>query len=218
MFSKSNILVVLLIIIVAVIAADMKANNYLEEIKEKPAGNAATASDELKANVINFEAAGVLDDEKHESEVFSLSDPSAPKITFELISRTGLANVSLQRVPFNGIMFERVDLRDFKSVPVLKTNLVENGHDPIGEFYEFHASSSLLANEIYLLIKEKAGGSLESTVNETNDLGEKSFYINYSDKKITAFPVVKIGESVYALSYEKGLHSHMQTLIKLLSS
>ncbi|MBD3327869.1 hypothetical protein GF340_01040 [Candidatus Peregrinibacteria bacterium] len=137
-------------------------------------------------------------------------------IVFDMVGRAGFKNVTLQRIPFNGIMFERIDLRDFKSVPVVKQNLLQNNKTIIATFYEFHAKTEPLANEIYSFIKDRAAGPIEAEINQTNDYGSASFFINYSDKKNDAFLIVKKGTSVYAYSYPKGSHSLIESLIKLI--
>lgn len=137
-------------------------------------------------------------------------------ISFALIERVGFRNIVLQRIPFNGIMFELVDMRDFRSVPVIRHNLLQNNREQVAEFYEMHAESQLLANEIFLLIREKALSSIEAGINETNEFGDGSYYINYSNRPETAFLVVKIRESVYSFVYKKELHSFIKSLIPLL--
>lgn len=137
-------------------------------------------------------------------------------IAFDMVGQAGFQNVTLQRIPFNGIMFERIDLRDFKSVPVVKQNLLQNNKTIIATFYEFHAKTEPLADEIFSFIKDRAAGPIEAEINETNDYGSGSFFINYSDKKNNAFLIVKTGTSVYAYSYPKGSHSLIESLIKLI--
>ncbi len=150
------------------------------------------------------------------TEVTETENSEDPVISFSVVDQVGFNNVVLQRVPFNGIMFQKVDMRDFQSVPIFQQNLLQNNRDWVAEFYELHAESQLLANEIYLLIKEKASNSIEAGINETNEFGNGSFYINYSDRSNTAFLVVKVRESVYAFVYKKDLHPFVKSLIQLL--
>ncbi|HLG25564.1 MAG TPA: hypothetical protein VI588_02100, partial [Candidatus Gracilibacteria bacterium] len=140
----------------------------------------------------------------------------APSITFGIVEQVGFKNVTLQRVPFSGILFERIDLRDFRSVPVIQQNVLQYNRDRAASFYELHADSKLLANEIYLLIKEKTGAAPGIGVNETNEFRDGSFYINYSDVPDSAFLVVRAEESVYALTYRKELHAFISSLLPLL--
>lgn len=142
---------------------------------------------------------------------------NAPSITFSLINESGFKDATLQRVPFNGVLFESIDLRDFKSVPVLQQNLLENNKKSVASFYEFNANSRLLANEIYDLLKGKSGKLMGASINETNSFGDRSFFVNFPDRKEQAFLIVKLGDRVYALSYVKGIHASIVMLFKLLS-
>lgn len=173
---------------------------------------------DLSASVINAEPAPgeavVAEGPKKDGKVIEETDKAV--ITFALIGRVGFHNIVLQRVPFNGIMFEKVDMRDFASVPIIRQNLLQNNREQVAEFYEMHSESQLLANEIYLLIREKALTAIEAGVNETNDFGSGSFYINYSNRPDNAFLIVKVRESVYAFVYKKELHSFIKSLIPLL--
>lgn len=220
----SSIFTLMLTVIVVVVVAEVLANDYGGETEGPEAQAdvmAAVDGSGAGGNAIRFGledfnlgSTGDSDADVIEpvEEVADLSDENL-KLSFGLMQAVGFENVTLQRVPFNGIMFERVDLRDFKSVPVLRQNLLHDNRSKIAEFYELHADNSLLANEIYLLLQEKSEGIMGGSVNETNELGEKSFYINYSDRPGNAFLVVLKGESVYALTYEKGLHSFVTSLI-----
>lgn len=237
--SNSNLFTLFLVVIVVVIIAEYLANDYGDLKKEVP-GNVLNQS--IDVSTLGYKLNGESDGGEfvvggkesaggsdlaggaEGTGVAGNSDvPSAvqfegnPKISFGLISGAGFENVSLQRYPFNGILFERVDIRDFKSVPVILQRVLKNNRDVIAELYEFHADSSLLAGEIYLLIKERAISVIEAGVNETDTCGDKSFFINYSDRPDNAFLVVKTGNSVYSLTYEKGLHKMVENVLKEIS-
>jgi hypothetical protein len=228
--SKTNLLTVFVTVIVVVIVAELLVNDYatFPELQKQITGNVFGA-DEISidedmmegAGAINFDLGGLqpkstveLADNIASADATNMQEKAL--ISFGLIGQVGFENVTLQRVPFNGIMFERIDMRDFKSVPVIKQNLLQNNRQNIAEFYEIHAESQLLANEIFLLIKEKALQAIEAGINETNEYGEASYYINYVDRGNTAFLVVKVREGVYALSYKKELHAFIKSLILLL--
>lgn len=140
-----------------------------------------------------------------------------PKITFAALQNAGFTNMVLQRVPFNGILFNTIDLRDFKSVSVVQNNLLENNKTQSAALYEFDAGSRMLANEIYALIKQKTTSLVGVIVNETKQFGETSFYINFNDSAQNAFLVVKLQDTVYALTYKKELHPLIKQLLLLLS-
>lgn len=219
--SKSNLFALFVIAITIIIAMDVKVNDYSQVETVANSGNvsilAAASDDEnVDSKIIDFDAG-----EFENGDTVDVAEQVEPvkietSINFGLIHQVGFQNVTLQMVPFNGILMEKIDMRDFKSIPVIRQNLLEDNRRVVAEFNEFHAESSLLANEIYLLIKEKAADSIDAGVNETNEFGEKSLYINYGGEKNNAFLVVKISQSVYALRYEKTLHNYIKTLLQLL--
>lgn len=236
----SSLLTLFITVIVVVIAAEFFVNDYSlspadgetnvvdanGEVRHDWASDFEDLQDETDGDVpegevapmaLNFDAAADFGDAPSTVPEDSSTGVDA-QITFGLIGLSGFQNVTLQRVPFNGILFERIDLRDFNSVPVVLQNLLQDNKTRVAGFYEFHSDSELLAGEIYLLIREKAAAGLEVNVNETNDFGDKSFYINYADRPDAAFLVVKIKESVYALTYEKGLHPFMSSLMRYLNT
>lgn len=202
----------------SVVGDGSETHDWAEDFNELEKNVTKNTSDEgtLDPLAINFDAA----DNFGMAEMVQSNPPAEveAQITFGLIGLSGFQNVTLQRVPFNGILFERIDLREFNSVPVILQNLLQDNKNSIASFYEFHGDSELLVGEIYLLIREKAAAGLNVNVNEVNDFGDKSFYINYGDRPNNAFLVVKIKESVYALTYEKGLHPFVTSLLKYLNT
>jgi hypothetical protein len=182
---------------------DTQANTFGEEALNSPLS-------------LDLSAGEDLGDSASTEQPVAKSLQAKANIAFDMVGRAGFKNVTLQRIPFSGIMFERIDLRDFKSVPVVKQNLLQNNKTVIATFYEFHAKTTPLANEIYSFIKDRAAGPIEAEINETNDYGSGSFFVNYSDKKNDTFLIVKASTSVYAYSYPKGSHSLIESLIKLI--
>lgn len=139
-----------------------------------------------------------------------------PLINFAVVQEAGFSAVTLQRVPFNGSIFDKIDISDRISMPVLQQNLLKNNVARDATFYEFSLKSHTLAQEIYALLKQKGSNQIGASVNETNGFGEKSFYVNFLDYPERAFLVVKKGGNVYSLSYVKIYHPFIQKLIQLL--
>ncbi|MCA9373837.1 hypothetical protein KC725_01615 [Candidatus Peregrinibacteria bacterium] len=245
---KSNLFTLFVTVIVVVIAAEFLVNDYgtIEDVgtnllsaddngeevveDEQPAHDWSITFDELAGEEVEDKGIDEATDISFDLGDFEENDGESPstteeptttaeaEISFGLIGLSGFQNVTLQRVPFNGILFERVDLRDFQSVEVVQQNLLQDNKEKIALFYEFHGDSDLLANEIYIYIKDKARNGLNVGINETNDYGDGSFYVNYTDIPDRAFLVVKTRESVYALTYEKRLHSFIESLLGYLNT
>ncbi len=215
--SQTNLFTVFIIVIVVVVAAELLVNNYIDYPQAKNGSeqvNVLGVEDTDQHNVIDFD----VDENKPltvlDNELFS----EEATIKFEVVKNAGFQNVTLQRVPFNHLLFNFIDFSDYKTTDVVDQRVLQNNEDKIAEFYEFHTDKSSLANEIFLLIKEKSDTVLGVSINETDEFGEKSFYVNYEDIPNIAFLVVKIDNSVYCLSYRKELHSYIKSIIQLISS
>ena len=196
--SKFSIFTSFLSVIIVVILAELLVNEYIAypEIEKEAKTSILTETIEVPKETVE--------------------DLLSPNITFDMLGQAGSTGITLQRVPFNGSLFESIDLREFKSVPVIKQNFLQNNRLKMGAFYEFRGNSKSIANEVYALLKEKSAGNIGASVNETNDYGDSAFYINYLDNSDTAFLVVKLGDNVYALTYKKPFHALIENIIKLL--
>lgn len=233
--SNRNLFTLFIVVIVVIVIAEYLANDYSSLKSEIPAdvlnrtidvrdlgfnlnpGDVGEDADfAVKGQEVVGEGEGDVDSTGSEGLAES-EFVGTPNITFKMVSTAGFENISLQRYPFSGLLFGKIDLRDFKSVPVIQQRVLSNNRDVVADFYEFHADSSLLAGEIYLLVKERASAVIEAGVNETDSYGDKSYFVNYSDDADTAFLVVKGGNSVYALTYEKGLHNKVENVLKEIS-
>jgi hypothetical protein len=134
-------------------------------------------------------------------------------ISFELLSVSGFTGVTLQPVPFNGVVFESIDTRDLKNINVVQQNLLMDNRLKIGVFYEFLAGSEPFSNEIYKFILDKSKKIADTSINEANSFGDASFYLNFLKPDGNAFLVVKIKENVYALTYQKDYHPLIRKLL-----
>lgn len=220
--SKFSLFTIFLSSVIVVIIAELLVNQYVKD---------PYSERQLQANLLSAQAtqesqektpsvqpdSSVQDPSQASSNASNQSTKRYKVIGFETIKEAGFKDYDiLQVVPFNGILFENIDLRDFKSVPVIQQNLMQNNRVRMAVFYEFQSGDGVLANEIYRYLIEKSRSIMGATVNETNQFGNGSFYINFLDRKEYAFLVVKQKENVYALSYRKDYHPLIKQLISLL--
>jgi len=220
--SKLNLFTLFIVVISVVIAAEFLVNDYYD-YPQKKANDVQSnlleqnTEDKVESNVIDFDA-GSIGNDNDEGNLIDNDASVKAFIAFEVVEKSGMQNVTLQRMPFNGLLFNFIDIKDYKSTPVVYQRLLQKNKDEIGGFYEFHTDQSILANEVFLLIKERANKVLGISINDTNQYGEKSFFVNYEDKPNIAFLVVKINNSVYALSYQKDLHTYIKSIIQFITS
>lgn len=158
-----------------------------------------------------------LDD--FEDPNFSASSPvSAPKSVYlrdEQIKSAGFVGAYLEPEPHSGLLFKTITIDDLNDTEIEKTS-IRTADQLLAKVYVFKAGIGSDINEIYQIIKMKASKGFDVVINETNDFGSNSFYMNDSRRSGTVFLTVRIGATVYAFSYPKEYHSQVKNLIQLL--
>lgn len=207
--SKFGIFTVFLSVTVMVVVAELLAGGL---------GDDTGLNKQLAANSVGMETQQV-----GSSEVYGKTEQThgsatsyGQKLTFAMVDEAGFTDAVLQRVPFDGKIFGSLDVSDFNRGDALEYNLLENNRDIAAQIVEFDGKTEVDASQFYSLLKQKAGLQKGASMNETNQFGENSFYLNFPDKKTSVFLVVKGGKYVYALAYQKDLHPLVKMLLNLL--
>ncbi len=220
--SKFNLFSLFIVVVIVVVFAEILSHDYegIPDLRQQVFSSALQTQIEGLVKPQNSapkkHTTSVSADTKSLPAFNTLPDNAAMKIKFGLIQQAGFQDMTLQRVPFNGFIFEALDLRDLKSVNVFQHHLLKNNQEKIATLYEFSSSSFLLSKEVYLFLKEKAKGATNASLNETNEFGDNSFYLNFLEQKTRAFLVVNQGGNVYAFAYPKEYHASAKMLLSLL--
>ena len=203
--SKFSIFTIFLSTTILVVVAELLVNHYLKypQLQTELAANVAGQQSEMTQQTSATTSSST---KKKNNET----------LTTALVQSAGFSNTELTVVTFNGILFENLDLRDFKSVPIFQYALTHQ-NQALASFYEFRADSHLMSQEVYAYLKERSAQVIGAVVNETNQFGENSFYINFLEKPDQAFLVVKLQNNVYALTYQKEYHKLIKQLLLLLA-
>ncbi len=149
--------------------------------------------------------------------------PTDKNVTSELLTKIGYSNFTIRPKPYSGMLFDQFDLSGLSGIKGLEKQIIENtdGNDlEILRIYEFNQDTQDTNNQFYDYLRNKFKAELGLTVNESNQFGLASFYINFSVPKENAFLVVKTRLNVYALSYPKANkngESYFELIKKLLS-
>lgn len=185
-----------------------------------PTDNSASDTEIIPApaqNLLIPNSPSGLDD--FEDPNFSASSPiSAPKSVYlrdEQIKSAGFVGAYLEPEPHSGLLFKTITIDDLKDAEIEKTS-IRTADQLLAKVYVFKAGIGSDINEIYQIIKMKASQGFDIVVNETNEFGSNSFYMNDSRRSGTVFLTVRIGATVYAFSYPKEYHSQVKNLIQLL--
>ena len=144
-------------------------------------------------------------------------------INSEALTLAGFTSFVIKPQPFTGKLFDQFDLSMLSYLTIVDKTITENhnGNDAtVLRAYEFGLSDKDQNQEVYDFLKAKIKDELGVTINETNQFGMSSFYINFNQPKEDAFLVVKTRTNVYALSYPKvkdGEKSYFNLVSKLFS-
>jgi len=152
-----------------------------------------------------------------------IPDSLLKNINSELLDKVGYKDIIVKPLPFDGKIFEQFDLSMLSYLDIVEkkvTQMVDGNEVEALQVYEFNFSEGIGTQEIYDFLKAKIKDELGVTINETNQFGLSSFYINFHDPKDRAFLVVKTRSNVYALSYPKakdGDNTYFELVSKLLA-
>lgn len=86
----------------------------------------------------------------------------------------------------------------------------------VGAIYEIPLANKQEARKLYIEIKNQAKAISTLDVNETNQFGENSFYLNHQAKVSQVFVITVSKNKVYALGYSKEYHETFKPFLGLL--
>lgn len=133
----------------------------------------------------------------------------------EQLRSAGFATAYLQDDVNDGMMYKTIKTDDLADVSLNKT-LVKTDNELLAKVYVVSVGINSNINDVYEILKTRAASGLGATVNETNQYGLASFFINDSGRPNTAFLTVRIGGLIYGFSYPKEYHPQIKNLVQLL--
>jgi len=211
--SKFTLFTLFLSAIIVVIVAEIMVNEYIKAPYNLDAeANIFSASPAQGTQPLSGAAGTSALLQTQQSQLVSPQNINLPS----LLAKAGLQNLELKAEPFSGMLFDRIPLKDLSFLSASEYHLIKNGTIKEAVIYSFPASSDELAREIYGLLKDKCSTEIGIIINENNQFGDTSFYVNYFEYPERVFLVVKKHDTVYALTYGKELHGSIQQLLSLL--
>lgn len=150
---------------------------------------------------------------------FEDEDFVAPSVSVylrdEQLKSAGFTSAYLEEQAFDGYLFKNILVNDLHDVEIEKT-LIRSKEILFAKVYIFKAGIESDINEVYQLIKLRSSEGLNVDINETDQYGAGSFYMNDPSRSNTAFLVVRVGAVIYAFSYPKEYHAQVKNLIQLI--
>jgi hypothetical protein len=133
----------------------------------------------------------------------------------EMVVNAGFANGYTDEMEFNQVLFKTINLSDLSEFET-KHFYIRTAESLMAKVYVFKPSINASVNDMFNAIKLRANSDTNVTINETNEFGIGSFYINDVLRPDTAFLTVRISGLVYSFSYPKEFHSQIKNLIQLI--
>lgn len=174
-------------------------NDFLQVPTDSvPLGYESSSSDIQDFEDQNFTA--------HSTNVFLRDDQ---------IKSAGFSGAYLEDETNDGYLFKTIFVGDLDDVEVSKT-AIKTDDSLFAKVYVFQVGGLSSVSEVYEVVKLRAVGGLDVEINETNDFGSASFYVNDNRRPNVAFLMVRIGAMLYGFSYPKEYHPQIKNLVTLL--
>jgi len=133
----------------------------------------------------------------------------------DMIKSAGFAGAYLENNPHNGFLYKTIYLDDLEDVEVTKY-AIRTDDSLFAKVYVFQVGGLSSVSEVYEVLKMRATGGLDIEINETNEFGGESFFMNDARRPDVAFLTVRIGAVLYGFSYPKEYHSQIKNLVTLI--
>lgn len=133
----------------------------------------------------------------------------------EQIRSAGFINAYLEDEEAGGLLFKTIQVDDIYDTKVSKY-VIRTEDTLMAKVYVFEVGIDNTITEVYEVLKARASNSLDAAINETNEYGAASFYMNDLRRSGSVFLTARIGAFIYAFSYPKEYHSQVKNLIQLI--
>lgn len=226
---KITILAVLLSALIISITAEMLSQDYIQTVRPD-------LEQSIEANVLKvasftdyIQQQEVLDTAQNAQELLEdNTDETSPSNT-ETETVDPSTSVRLETliraldIPRLNFSFEQVPVRVFESFQ-LQSNaisrevygLIKSDTTTIASIREITSDDQQKSLQVYQELKAIAESVPNFTVNETNEFGDSSFYINPITENNSAFLVNQKDNLIYAVAYQKNFHDAFKQWFELL--
>ncbi|MBU1151975.1 hypothetical protein KJ632_04080 [Patescibacteria group bacterium] len=243
---KFTIFTVILTIVLVVAVLDVLSNDYLTKYEKPTGGNEVVNLPEgvdlagaVQTNVLGFDLGKENTVAEVQEQVVAVEEPAvevvengvvvvdfenenfvsySPNVYIreEQIKSAGFVDAYLEDERADGYLFKTIYIDDLYDVEV-KKSVIRTETALVAKVYVFKIGPKSDVDEVYQVLRIRSSEGLDSEVNETNEYGDRSFYLNDLRRSSTAFLVSRIGDLVYAFSYPKEYHPQIKNLLGLIA-
>ena len=143
---------------------------------------------------------------------------SFPKNIFlrdEQVKSAGFVSAYMEIEKYDGSLYKTIYTDDLYNVSVEKI-VIKSADVMFAKVYVLTFGPKSRLEDVYQVLKTRGSEGLDVEINETNEYGDGSFYMNDTKRPGTAFLTVKLGNLIYGFYYPKEYHPQVKNLIKLL--
>lgn len=237
---KSTIFIVMLAVIVIAVIGKLFAYDYLrqgwanifasigteqivEQAAETPTAETVTAPEiaveETPAVETPAETPAETVSETQPSEVEKLIEQTKlnfEKVTPEQLTQAGFKNAKVITVTFDNRIFQIIDVSDITNADTGEFNIADE-KNIYAVVDEMQFQTQLEAEDSYSVIKKRILDMPGLTINENNQFGNASLFMNDPKRKANAFLIVRTTNTLYFYTYPKANHEFVKKLIILLN-
>ncbi|MFA4891358.1 MAG: hypothetical protein WC604_03325, partial [Candidatus Gracilibacteria bacterium] len=131
------------------------------------------------------------------------------------IVNSGFVGAYMTEEEPDGLLYKSVSIGDLVGVSS-KKYLITNGTTTFAKVYVVIVDDPEQIDEVYSVLKVRAAEGVDIEINETNQFGNASFYMNDLRRDSVAFLTVRVGSKIYGFSYPKQYHPQIKNLISIL--
>jgi len=175
--------------------------------------NQSTIYDQSALDSQVFSNAGTFDIEGFSGGIADV--PTGAALNNITISNSGFINANVTKESYDNMLYKTINTADLIGIKVDKYVIVDDVNT-FAKVYVMSFDGSTILDDTYNVIKLRASQLSDVQINETNEFGLGSFYMNDIRRSGVAFLTVKIGDKIYGFTYPKEYHPQIKNLISLL--
>jgi hypothetical protein len=144
-----------------------------------------------------------------------ISKATSVSLREEQLVSAGFVDAYIEDEDHGNKLFKTIPVGDLLNVNIDKKS-VRSAESLMVKVYAFQFGFNADIDQAYQLIVGRAGQQVAVDINETNEFGQASFFMNDARREDIAFLTIKLPQTIYAFSYPKDYHQQVKNLIQLL--
>jgi len=157
---------------------------------------------------------GVFDIEDFSSS-YEHAEGQGEYLRNDQIVNSGFVGAYMTEEGPDGLLYKSINIGDLVGVSSKKYSIT-NGTTTFAKVYVVIVDNPLQVGGVYDVLKVRAAEGVDIEINETNQFGSASFYMNDLRRDSVAFLTVRVGSRIYGFSYPKQYHPQIKNLVSIL--